>query len=237
MVRLLATLALVFFLVPSGSNATTVRVDFEGVIDDVEDPGGILGPDFSLAAPFHGHFELDVTTALESSSGFFNLPPGFFLFPVIPFGITGPSTLSGSVTVGSSQTTSLQRFGPLGEAIFISSTAPTEAGQADFYLVPFERFPAFPTPLALESCSMALVDTSGTANPGGFYVPANLEAFDSATFGCSLPTETVVFGEAAPPRGGFSGAITRWTVTPEPSSWWLLASAAGLTLGWRRPRS
>ena len=151
-------------------------------------------------------------------------PPGVFLFGGFFGGGPFFFAIRTGATVGGVSTT--HRFFAAPQFISVLDDAPSSPdGIQDLWILPGFGDPGIFGPL-FGACSLALVDTTADALPGGFFVPHDLEAFDQPTFTCA--------GFDVGDDGAFvsvvalSGRITTWVVTPEPGS----ALLVTLALAW-----
>ncbi len=202
-------------LVGSSASGAPIRIDFAGTIDTVNDPGGHLQPGFGLGAAFSGTITLDLLFAFE-------ITPGIYTLPVSSANPFGPTTMTGQASLGTANAIGV------GTVILVQDAVETFAGMADLWAVTFSGAGAFGVPAQgfSEGCSLALADTTGTANPGGFYAPASLGPFTDAAFGCDrVQTVATSQGTQVTSVALVFGAISQFTVTtvPEPGVAALLA--------------
>lgn len=226
MLRRIATLVLpLLLLLPAGAQA--LRVEFSGIIVELDDPFSAAQPGVFEGVSFRGAFELDPADAFEIIG--FAGPTGTFVFPTDPNDPLGPgSTLTGFIEVGGTRVP-LGPRGEMGPAIHVlDDFNEREPGGADRYVLSYFPepgsstffdlgvFPLGAPGLLQEGCRIDLADSTGTAHPGGFYVPGNLSGFDSAQMLCEASATSIFTGGAS--LASFRGEFLTWTVTPEPGS-------------------
>ncbi len=165
---------------PVGAQATPLRIDFGGEIDTVDGREEQIADGFGVGTPFDGFLEFDPDDARDGEG--FGFRPGAFLFGGF-FGGGGFFAIRMGATVGGATVT--PRFITIPQVIALLNDVPSVPdGIQDVWMPQHFGDPGVFSGL-FGSCSLALVDTTADALPGGFFVPHDLEAFDQPTFTCA----------------------------------------------------